>query len=69
MINQLYEYMNSEYYYNKMEFYITVSSKQKICLIFRYFKYHVNRTLVSGDKFASCKKKPVVRMSKPIVQK
>lgn len=54
---QLHQYMNSEYYYNKMEFYITVSSKQKLCLIFRYFKYHVSRTLVSGDISWRCVKK------------
>jgi hypothetical protein len=40
-----------------MEFYKTVSSKQKLCLIFRYFKYHVSRTLVFGDMSWLCVKK------------
>jgi len=54
---QLHQCMNSEYYYNKMEFYITVSSKQKLYLVFRYFKYHVSRTVVSGDISWRCVKK------------
>jgi len=54
--------MKNEYYYNKMEFYITVSSTQKLYLVVRYFKYHVNRIVVSGDISWRCvKKKPVVR--------
>ncbi|CAI6362458.1 unnamed protein product [Macrosiphum euphorbiae] len=40
-----------------MELYITISSKQKLCLVFRYFKNHVSRTLVSGDISWRCVKK------------
>jgi hypothetical protein len=53
---QLHQYMNSKYYYNIMEFYITISSKQKLCLVFRYFKYHMSRNLVSGGMLTLYKK-------------
>jgi len=40
-----------------MEFYITISSKQKLCLVFRYVKYYVSKNLVSGDISWRCVKK------------